>query len=349
VTRMHTCAHCSKPTEKLKCAKCRSVMYCNKSCQKANWDEHKISCNSSLLYILEQVLALHKTQQWRKLLARWATYLDTLLNVANEDRQRVLLTIFKEANQMGSNTTNDSGYATAAIPILLKLIDLDGKQELFETQGLHLCELGQSYSFEKNDQQEMACYLRACDIGDEHGIASVKCAGNLGVGRIFVFNKRLLEAKPLLRIALEVAESGDTDWMKQHALVIGDELCDVFFKLNAVDEVGPIVKRFPKLLKKSMGPSSPRLQYDMRCFILLARFFEANNKPDEAAGEIYKMLSLIEANKESVHDFRPLFLHILDQAIENLRILDDTDVGNFELAKKVYLLIDQQRRKDARW
>jgi hypothetical protein len=324
-------------------------MYCNKSCQKANWDEHKISCNSSLLYILEQVLALHKTQQWRKLLARWATYLDTLLNVANEDRQRVLLTIFKEANQMGSNTTNDSGYATAAIPILLKLIDLDGKQELFETQGLHLCELGQSYRFTQNDQQEMACYLRACDIGDEHKIATAKCAGNHGVGRIFVFNKRLLEAKPLLRIALEVAESGDTDWMKQHALVIGDELCDVLFKLNAVDEVGPIVKRFPKLLKKSMGPSSPRLQYDMRCFILLARFFEANNKPDEAAGEIYKMLSLIEANKESVHDFRPLFLHILDQAIENLRILDDTDVGNFELAKKVYLLIDQQRRKDARW
>jgi D-serine dehydratase len=94
--------------------------------------------------------------------------------------------------------------------------------------------------------------LSACKLGDTHGIASVKCVGNLGVGGIFAKNKRLLEAKPLLRIALEAAESGDTDWLNEHAVLCSDELCTVLFRLNSIDEAEPIVKRFSKLLKKNL-------------------------------------------------------------------------------------------------
>jgi len=343
---MPACAQCEKPTERLKCSKCRRVVYCSADCQKADWEEHKISCKPSLIYVTEQVMALHNTQQWRKLLFKWNSYLNPLLEVMDDDGQHHMLTIYKQANQRGSNATSDPVYASNCVPILQKLIDIDGKHKRYEAQGKQLCELGQSFSWLDNEIEQMACYLKACEIGDKHNIGSVKCVGNLGLGRIFTNNKRLFEAKSLLRLALDAAQSGDTYWMKQHAVMCSDELCDVLFKTNSVDEAGPLVKRFPKLLEKSLGPSSPRLQhYHMRGFVMSARFFEAKNRPEEAASEIYKMLSLIEDNKADIHDWRPLFLHLLDHAIEHLRILDDTDIGNFELAKKVYRLRDEQRQK----
>jgi hypothetical protein len=350
VARMHTfCSYCNSPAEKLKCNKCRSVVYCNSICQKANLQEHKLSCKPCVLYITAHVNTLHKTHQWRKLL-KWSPYLDGLLEICNEKGKRILLSQFKQANQMGSNQTNDPIYSLASIPILLKSIELNGKAHRYEAQGTELCELGQAYSFQDNDAQEIACYLRACEIGDEIGVASVKCAGNLGLGRVFALNNRVLEAKPLLRLAFEAAQLGDTFWMKQHAVICADELCDILFRTDSIDEVGSIVTRFPKLLKKSLEQGAPRLQhYHMRGFILMARFLEAKNRPEEAVSEIYKMLSLIEENKEAIHDMRPLFLHLIDQALKHLRVLDDTDVGNFELAKKVYMLRDEQRRKDPRW
>jgi len=296
-------------------------------------------------------MALHKSQQWRKLLSKWSSYFDELLGGCTEDVQRtLLLTIFKEANQRGSNTTNDPVYNSAIIPILQKLVDLHGKQRHFKEQGINLCELGQSFSFIDNDIQEMACYVRACEIGDKHGIASVKCRGNLGVGRMLVSNKQFLEAKPVLRLALDAAQSGETGWMRDHAVICADDLCNVLFRIDAIDEAEKLVQLFPRLLKKSLKlNSSPLQHYHMRGFILLARFFEAKNRPEDAASEIYKMLSLIEANKDAIHDFRPLFLFLLDEAEKNLRILNDTDIGNLQLAKAVYSLRDEQRRKTWYW
>jgi hypothetical protein len=301
------------------------------------------------MYIMDQVDALHKSNKWRKLL-KWSSYLDPLLELVNKDGKRILLTMFKDANQMGSNTTNDASYSSTLIPILQKLIVLFEKDKNFGATGKLLCEMGQSFSFIDDEKEEMACYRRAIEIGDKHGIAGVKCVGNLGVGRIFAKNQRLLEAKPLLRIALESAESECTDWMNEHAVMICDEFCAVLFSLNSIDEAEPIVKRFPKLLKKLLGPSSPRLQhYHMRGHILLARFHEAKNRPEEAVSEIYKMLALIDANKDAIHDFRPLFIHLLDQALESLRILQNTDIGDLHLAKAVCDLRIQQMMKDSRW
>ncbi len=178
---MPACAYCGLPTEKLKCSKCRSVVYCNVTCQKADWEEHKTSCEPCVIYVTDQMSALHKLHKWRKLLLKWSSYLNPLLEVANEDGQRILLTIFKEANQMGSNTTNDPVYSSNNIPILQKLIVLYEQDKCFEAQGKLLCEMGQSFHFLDNDKEEMACYRRANEIGDTHGIAGVKCVGNLGV------------------------------------------------------------------------------------------------------------------------------------------------------------------------
>lgn len=41
------CSYCLKPdlTTKLeKCAACKSIFYCNRSCQKADWPMHKVEC-----------------------------------------------------------------------------------------------------------------------------------------------------------------------------------------------------------------------------------------------------------------------------------------------------------------
>ena len=134
--------------------------------------------------------------------------------------------------------------------------------------------------------------------------------------------------------------------MHEHAVMISDEFCAVLFSLNSIDEAEPIVKRFPTLVQKTMKKGSQRLQHKhMRGHILLARLHEAKNRPEEAASEIYKMLSLIDANKECIHDFRPLFIHLLDQALERLRILQDTDIGDLQLAKAVYSLRIQQMKK----
>ena len=179
------------------------MVYCSADCQKPDWETHKISCTPNVIYISEQVSALHESGRWRKMLSKWSSYLNPLLEVASDDGKRNLLTMFKQANQLGGNTTCDPVYSLAIVPILQKLIDLDEKDKRFEAHGIYLCELGQAFSFLDNDIEEMKCYLRACEIGDEHGIAPVKCVGNLGVGRIFVEKNRVLEAKPMLRLALK--------------------------------------------------------------------------------------------------------------------------------------------------
>ena len=247
---------------------------------------------------------------------------------------------------MGSNTTNDIIYSSNLIPILRKMIILDEKEKRFEKMGILVCEMGQSFNFLKKYVDEMGCYIRAIHIGDTFGIASVKCVGNFGLGRIFTKVKLFLEAKPLLRIALEAAESVKSDYMYEHAVVCSDELCTVLFNLNSIDEAEPIIKRFPTLVQKTMKNGSQRLQHKhMTGYILLARLHEAKNRPKEAVSEIYKMLALIDANKDAIHDFRPSFIHLLDRALESLRILQNTDIGDLQLAKAVCRLKTQQIKK----
>ena len=139
------------PREKLKCGKCRSVVYCSADCQKADWKEHKTSCKPSVIYVSDQMTALYESHSWRKLLLKWSSYLDELLEVSTEDGQRILLTMFKQANQMGSNQINDPVYSSTVIPILQKLIDLNGKAHRYEAQGTELCELGQAFAFLDNE------------------------------------------------------------------------------------------------------------------------------------------------------------------------------------------------------
>jgi hypothetical protein len=42
---LHRCAHCHETPEELKlCAGCKSVKYCSRTCQRADWPSHKLVC-----------------------------------------------------------------------------------------------------------------------------------------------------------------------------------------------------------------------------------------------------------------------------------------------------------------
>jgi MYND finger len=352
---MPLCAQCGKQTksvagsEKSKsCAKCRSVTYCSVDCQKADWEKHKTTCKPCLTYVLEKVTALHDSKQWRKLL-KWDGYLDELLAVSTTDMQYKILVMFNQANSLGGNTTCDTAYASARIPLLRKLIRLDGKKKNFMGQGLSLCWLGQAFNMLDNEEEEMGCFIRAGELGDVHGLVPVKCVANLGIGRIFKEHKRYEEAKPLLRIALAAAESIDSDYMNAHAIMCQYELVNVLFATNAIDEMGPLVRRFPKLLKKSLGPVPKGFTHpQMMKHIQLAWFHEVCGRSEEAESEMFALLALIEKNKAYIHDWRPMFLGLLDEATQNLKVLDP-ETGKKSLVEAVENLIQTQRRKDARW
>lgn len=39
------CAYCGRPGRKKRCSICRLVIYCNKECQVADWEKHRVGCN----------------------------------------------------------------------------------------------------------------------------------------------------------------------------------------------------------------------------------------------------------------------------------------------------------------
>ncbi len=50
---MHVCAYCKQSNAKKRCAKCKSVNYCNAECQKAHWQTHKQDCDDTLVNIID--------------------------------------------------------------------------------------------------------------------------------------------------------------------------------------------------------------------------------------------------------------------------------------------------------
>lgn len=41
---LYKCANCSKCCGSSRCGKCKSVFYCNSTCQRAHWKQHKLEC-----------------------------------------------------------------------------------------------------------------------------------------------------------------------------------------------------------------------------------------------------------------------------------------------------------------
>ncbi|KAJ1474731.1 hypothetical protein T484DRAFT_1831228 [Baffinella frigidus] len=123
---MTSCANCEKHVEKSKsCAKCRSVAYCSADCQKADWQTHKTTCKPCAQYVVDQVWALHKSKQWRKVI-KWHPYIEEHIfaQARIQDNPQLNAQVFKvryvfaAAYTLGITATNDPDnvYAKAAVP-----------------------------------------------------------------------------------------------------------------------------------------------------------------------------------------------------------------------------------------
>lgn len=52
---MGKCGYCGSDQAQVKCAKCKSVFYCDKNCQKKDWKLHKKDCQEPLVEPLDAV------------------------------------------------------------------------------------------------------------------------------------------------------------------------------------------------------------------------------------------------------------------------------------------------------
>ena len=49
MSKAQACAHCGKPDRSLSCSQCKSIKYCDVTCQRAHWSNHKLSCMRALV------------------------------------------------------------------------------------------------------------------------------------------------------------------------------------------------------------------------------------------------------------------------------------------------------------
>jgi hypothetical protein len=357
---MPWCTHCVKNLgvavgeNPKSCAKCMDATYCGVECQKADWGTHKTTCKPCERYVVLTVAALHVSEQWRKLL-KWRPYIDDLLAGMRDtddlhwfrphaDTQMVQLHhALVEAYKLGIESTGDPGnvYASATVPLLDEMAELQGKMNLFEDQGTSLCDLAHSKSllmgFDNKDT--VVCYKRASDLAARHFIPELQARACYGLGRIAKKHNEYEEAATLLRTAVDSAAGAEFGG----EVFFVYELVEVLFKLNSVDEAETLIQRCPLLIQQNTGPDfkgiTPiHLSYHLLC----ARLHEARGKTKEAGCEVGKMIALVHANKSSIHDWRPILLGILEEAKKQLKILDP-ETGNKRLVKAMRDLAHKQR------
>jgi regulator of RNase E activity RraB len=304
------------------------------------------------------VAALHRSEQWRKLL-KWRPYIDDLLASMRDtddlhwfrphaDTQMVQLqNALVEAYKLGIESTGDPGnvYHSATVPLLDEMAALQGKMQLFEDQGTSLCDLANSKSvlmgFDNKDT--VACYKRASDLAARHFIPELQARACHGLGRIAKIHNEYKEAAKLLRTAVDSAAEAAEATKGGCEVFCVYELVEVLFNLNSVDEAETLIQRCPLLIQQNTvpdckGTTPMHLSYHLLC----ARLHEARGKTKEAGCEVGKMIALVHANKSSIHDWRPILLGILEEANKQLKILDP-ETGNKRLVKSMRDLAHKQR------
>jgi hypothetical protein len=345
---MPLCANCEKHVGKPKsCAKCRSVAYCSADCQKVDWETHKNICKPCPLYVLDKVMALDASNEWRKLLT-WKGYLEQMCMSTREAPHRVgdseyakekavveILRYFIRAYKMGIRTTNDitNIYASAAIPLLEGVIEIQGNIHRFADQGASICDLAEMVYCDSNrdDNEATAYYKRACVLGAMHNLTSVECRACLGLGRMAKAQMKYEDAAAFLRLAVKTAVLVN----KGHEMNCNCELIDVLLELNAIDEAEPLITRSATLRVEVMRPSLNWLHPQHVVHHLhLARVHEARGKTEKVEREVRALITLFHENKASIHDWRPTFLKILEDASKHLTVLHP-ETGNKILVKSM--------------
>ncbi|KAH8070186.1 hypothetical protein JL721_5411 [Aureococcus anophagefferens] len=80
---LHSCAHCGVAAEKsYRCSGCKQVTYCSKACQRGDWPEHKIQCESVEEALLAKSGEGDRNVGAQRRARRWAAALQALVALA---------------------------------------------------------------------------------------------------------------------------------------------------------------------------------------------------------------------------------------------------------------------------
>ncbi|KAJ1467450.1 hypothetical protein T484DRAFT_1755866 [Baffinella frigidus] len=248
-----------------------------------------------------------------------------------------------EAYKQGILSTGDRDniYALPMIAVLDEMAALQGKMHLFEDQGVSLCDLAHTKSLVLgfDNKETVAYYEQARELAVRHFVPSIQARACFGLGRIASGRNAYQAAATLLRTAVDSAAGAEFGG----EVFFVYELVEVLFKLNSVDEAETFIQRCPLLIQQCTGPDFKGITpVHVKYHLLCARLHEARGKTKEAGCEVGKMIALVHDNKSSIHDWRPVLLWILEEAVRTLKILDPK-TGNRVLVQSMRALTYKQR------
>jgi hypothetical protein len=237
------CSHCGNECAELKrCSVCKHVSYCGAACQNAAWKKHKKIC-VTIEEVVRRMGAAFEGQDWRGVL-KWEGRLEQLLEGQSDNAREFRLSIFRWAHTLAWERDEKGSieHALAAFRLQDRRIELLGNMERFRDQGEAMCGAADCLRMADEDTKAAGYLQRARDVGAAHGFFSVECKACDGLGQMAMFEGRHVEGIELLRNALAASLLHDDDTrLELEALA---QLTRALLKIDAIDEVEPLVPRF---------------------------------------------------------------------------------------------------------
>ena len=330
---MPPCTHCGKITDATerpkKCAHCRAVVYCGVECQKGNWQTHKTTCKPCSTYAFEKATLAYEANDWRKTL-KWSEFFETFMRRNIQPGRKidslriVVLRIFALAYEQAADSTGEPHYAHSCLPILREQIAIYGKYERVDEQVEAICTFGRLLAMTLNDtcdEQVIASFQRARDIGAAHGSKFAECVTCLALGQAANAQRRHTDAKNLLRAALAASKLGDGTEsfakMATREMDCSSVFIEVLLDTGAYDEAEAEAIRFPSVLRTAFGMNPKKLRpMHLYSHLQLARVHGARGRYAEMSRELRKLIDLVNKNNDAVLEWRLVFVSILQAIIK---------------------------------
>jgi hypothetical protein len=150
---------------------------------------------------------------------------------------------FSQARARGFAATGSEDHARSCVILEERRIPLIGKLQRFWDQGKTMCELSDILRSLGRKSEAVTWYQRGRDVGAAHGFFSLESTACEGLGWAAMEEHRHEEGLALLRNALVAAELNELDDPK-YELEALTPLIMALFKTNAIDEVGPLLRRY---------------------------------------------------------------------------------------------------------
>ena len=347
------CTDCEKNTgvtggEKPKlCAKCRAVAYCSVECQKTDWKTHKTSCKPCSTYALEQATLAYEANNWKKILD-WSEFFEQFMRrnvkpgLEIDQLRRYVIRIIAFAYERAADATGEPHYAQSCLPILREKIALCGKYGFFNAQVESICTFGRLLAMTLNDmcnEQVIASFQRARDIGTAHESKFAECVTSLALGQVAQAQGRHTDAKNLLRAAVAASKLGDGTEsfakMATREMDCSSVFINVLLDTGAYDEAEAEALRFPTVLRTAFR-MSPKKLHPMQLYahLQLARVHDARGRHTEMACEVRLLIDLVNKNNDAVVEWRNVFVPIFE-AIIKLVMLNPRDGWDTDLLVEV--------------